>query len=108
MIVVAFCFCFFHSIFTAIDDRPKVMKYLRKISSIQTLLMLGESLGVNGTKLAQNRRSETFLFDLVGDWLNRTHKVDERGMPSWRKLVEELVDVEETGLASDIQRDMEL
>ena len=70
--------------------------------------MLGESLGVNGTKLAQKTGSDTFLFDLVGDWLNRTHKVEERGMPSWRKLVEELVEVEETGLANDIRRDMEL
>ena len=82
------------------------MKYLRRISSVQTLLMVGESLGLDGTKLAQNRTADTFLFDLVGNWLNRTHKVAEKGIPSWRKLIEVLEEVDEMGLASDIPKDL--
>ena len=68
--------------------------------------MVGESLGLDGTKLALKVTAVTFLFDLVGDWLSRTHIVDEKGMPSWRKLIEVLEEVDETGLASDIRKDL--
>ena len=43
------------------------------------------------------QRTKLFLFDLVGDWLSRTHIVAEKGMPSWRKLIEVLEEVDETG-----------
>ena len=81
------------------------MKYLRRISNVQTLLMVGESLGLDGTKLALKVTTVTFLFDLVGDWLSRTHTVDEKGMPSW-KLIEVLEEVDEIGLASDIRKNL--
>ena len=70
--------------------------------------MIGEFLGVDGRKFAKNKTADTFLFDLVGDWLSRTYKVDEKGIPSWRKLIEVLEEVDEIGLANDIRKDLGL
>ena len=84
------------------------MKYLVRIGNIQTLLLIGESLGLDGTKLTQKKITDTFLFDLVGDWLCKTYKVAEKGMPSWNKLVEVLEEVGQEGLANDIRKDVGL
>ena len=66
--------------------------------------MLGDSLGLDGDELKRNLSSNTFLFDLVTDWLARKHRVDEVGTPTWGLLVKILGDVGQTGLASDISR----
>ena len=88
-------------------DRPKVTKYLRRIPS-KDLLFLGESLGLDGTELRSRVNSDTFLFDLIGDWLSRKHRVDQVGRPSWNRLVVGLEEIGETGLASDIKTDLGL
>ena len=89
-----------------LTDRPKVMAYLKKISNNQDLLMVGESLGLDGNELKKNLNSETFLFDLIGDWMSRKHRVDEVGTPTWRGLVQALEHVGQSGLASDIKKDL--
>ena len=91
-----------------IIDRPKVMKYLKRISNNQDLLMVGEFLGLDGNELVKNVNSETFLFCLVGDWMNRKHGVDEVGTPTWRGLVQTLENVGQSGLANDIKKDLNL
>ena len=84
------------------------MKYLKRISNNQDLLMLGESLGLDGNELVKNVNSETFLFCLVGDWLSRKHRVDEVGTPTWERLVHTLENVGQSGLANDIKKDLKL
>ena len=49
--------------------------------------------------------SETFLDDLVGDWLERKHRVDKVGAPTWRKLIEVLREVGQNGLANDLKKE---
>ena len=65
-------------------------------------MRLGEKLGLNGRKLRKRKDSDTFLDDLVGDWLERKDRVDKVGKPTWRKLVEVLRKVGQNGLANDI------
>ena len=87
-----------------VSNRPKVMKYLKRISHSGDLLMLGDSLGLDGDELKRNLSSDTFIFDLVSDWISRKHRVDEVGTPTWKLLAQVLEDVGQTGLANDIRR----
>ena len=87
-----------------VSDRPKVMKYLKKISHSGDLLMLGDSLGLDGDELKRNLSSDTFIFDLASDWIARKYRVDEVGTPTWKLLAQVLEDVGQTGLANDISR----
>ena len=70
--------------------------------------MVGESLGLDGNELKKNLISETFLFDLIGDWLSRKHRVNDVGTPTWRGLVQALEHVGQSGLANDIKKDQKL
>ena len=85
---------------TGDENKLKIVLYLKRIGNNQDLLMIGEGLGLTGlrTKLI----TDTFLHDLVGDWLERKYRVDEVGRPTWRKLVEVLREVGQNGLANDI------
>ena len=80
--------------------------YLKKIGNNQDLLMVGESLGLDGNELKKNLVSETFLFHLVGDWLDRKYRVDKVGTPTWNGLIQALEHVGQSGLANDIKMDM--
>ena len=79
--------------------------YLRRIRNNQDLLRLGEGLGLDGGELRSQMGTGTFLDDLIGAWLERKHRVDEVGRPTWRKLVEVLRQVGQNGLANDIERE---
>ena len=70
--------------------------------------MVGESLRLDGNELKKNMSSETFLFDLIGDWLSRKQRVDEVGTPIWRGLVQALEHVGQGGLANEIKKDLKL
>ena len=54
--------------------------------------------------------SDTFLDDVIAAWLRREDHVEQRGMPTWKVLVEALkhTRVKQNGIASDISRDMGL
>ena len=82
------------------------MAYLTRIGNNQDLLMVRESLGLEGNEPKKNFNSETFLFDLIGDRLSRKHRVDEVGTPTWRGLVQALEHVGQSGLANDIKKDL--
>ena len=84
------------------------MIYLMEIGHNQDLLLLGESLGLDGNELRKNVNSETFVFDLVGDWLSRKHRVDKVGPPTWRGLIKTLEAVKQNGLANNIKKDLNL
>ena len=89
-------------------NKFKIVHYLERISRNQDLVRLGEGLGLNGTELRKRKDSDAFLDDLVRDWLERKYRVDEVGEPTWRKLVEVLRDVEQNGLANDIEKEQGL
>ena len=89
-------------------NKFKIVHYLERISRNQDLVRLGEGLGLNGTELRKRKDSDAFLDDLVRDWLERKYRVDEVGEPTWRKLVEVLRDIEQNGLANDIEKEQGL
>ena len=93
------------SMLTAQANKSKVVQYLKRIGSNEDLLRLGEGLGLDSTELRKKLTSDTFLDDMVREWLERKDRVDEVGTPSWRKLVEVLQEVRQNGLANDIKRE---
>ena len=89
---------------TGDDNKFEIVEWLERIGNNQDLLRLGEGLGLNGKELRKRMISDTFLDDLVGDWLERKYRVDEVEKPTWRKLVEVLRKVGQNGLANDIEK----
>ena len=91
---------------TGETDKFAIVEWLERIGNNRDLLRLGEGLGLNGKELRKRMISDTFLDDLVGDWLERKYRVDEVGKPTWRKLVEVLRKVGQNGLANDIEKNL--
>ena len=81
----------------------EIVQYLERIGSNQDLLRLGEGLGLDGSVLRRKVNSDISLDDMVREWLERKHRVDEVGKPSWRVLIKVLREVGQNGLANDIE-----
>ena len=86
-------------------NKSRIVHYLERISRNRDLLRLGEGLGLDGRELRRNVNSDVLLDDMVEDWLERKHRVDEVGKPSWRVLIKVLRDVGQNGLANDIEEE---
>ena len=84
----------------------EISEYLGGMTTA-SILKLGTVLGLNYSKLKNNMKSETFLFDTIYSWLQKEDNVAKKGNPTWRTLVDALISkgVLQTGIAAKIAKD---
>ena len=91
---------------TGEKDMLEISEYLDGMENAQ-ILKLGFVLGLNYTKLKNNKNSDTFLLDTIHSWLQKEDNVVNKGKPSWRTLINALKSksVGQTGIADQIADD---
>ena len=81
------------------------MKALRNFSKWK---VLGVDLGLDPNKLDQikkdNTESENCLYEMLSEWLKQQYDVDKYGKPTWRKLADEVGELD-SALASKIRKE---
>lgn len=64
---------------------------------------MGLALGISHNRLMKSKDSVFFLNEMINFWLTQVDKVPEKGIPSWKGLVEVLKShIGQTGLANKI------
>ena len=91
---------------TGTEDLADITSYLHKLDKT-TVCKLGLVLGLDYTRLQGMMDSPTFLQSMLAAWLQRVDKVQQVGLPTWKKLVEALRDprVGQNGISTNIEQD---
>ena len=92
--------------YTAIDDVGKVTEYLVDLQPAD-IHNLGIALGLSYPHLKTMESSNTFRNDMIASWLQKEDQVTEKGVPTWKTLVEALrqESVKHKGVAERIETD---
>ena len=91
---------------TGTEDLGDITSYLHKLDKT-AVCNLGLVLGLDYTRLQGMMDSPTFLQDMLAAWLQKVDKVQQVGVPTWKKLVEALRDprVGQNGISTNIEQD---
>ena len=91
---------------TGTEDLGDITSYLHKLDKT-AVCNLGLVLGLDYTRLQGMMDSPTFLQDMLAAWLQRVDKVQQVGLPTWKKLMEALRDprVGQNGISTNIEQD---
>lgn len=84
----------------------EITDYLQGLDRIN-IYQLGLVLGLSDGRVRMIQDSKTFLEDVINLWLQKVDQVQEKGAPSWWRLVDALRNrrIKQNGIANDIAKD---
>ena len=85
------------------EDLADISHYLRELDRA-ALTKLGLDLGISYDRL-RRIDSQNFLEDMLAAWLQRVDQVQQRGTPTWKRLMKCLKRAGQNGIAINIERD---
>ena len=93
-------------LFTDWVNHTEITGYLQGLDKAH-IYRLGLVLGLSEPRVRGMEDSKTFLDDMVAAWLQKVDQVQERGAPTWWRLMEALRDgtLGQNGIARKIIRD---
>ena len=91
-------------LFAGPDYVVDVVEYLILSLNKMQIYQLGLVLGISHNRLEDKKESNTFLYDMIGFWLNQVDRVADKGKPSWVRLAQALKNptLGQVGLAKKI------
>ena len=84
------------------EDLADISHYLNELNK-SAVFNLGLDLGIGYSRLTTD--STNFLQDMLYAWLQKVDQVQERGIPTWERLVKSLKRVGQNGIAMNIEQD---
>ena len=90
--------------YIGVEDLDDITSYLYRLDKT-ALYNLGIVLGLDYSRLKLMKDSSDFLNDMLAGWLHKMDQVQQKGVPTWRRLVKALRDprVGQNGLASEVE-----
>ena len=87
------------------DDLHDITNYLHELGKPE-LMRLGLNFGLNYKRIENKMDSSTFLEEMVVAWLQGADNVQQKGIPTWERLVEALrhKNLQHHGIARKIER----
>ena len=86
------------------DDLHDITNYLHVLGKSE-VKKLGLNFGLTYQRINSMIDSSSFLEDMVAAWLQGADKVQEKGIPTWERLIEALrhETVQQNGIAGKIE-----
>ena len=87
------------------DDLHDITNYLHELGKSE-VMKLGLYLGLAYQRIKSMMDSSNFLEDVVAAWLQKADNVQQKGIPTWERLVEALRQktVSQHGIACKIEK----
>ena len=89
-------------------DLADITSYLHQMVDKAPICNLGLDLGIGYNRLKTMMDSPIFLQDVLAAWLKRVDQVQQRGVPTWNRLVTSLRRIGQNGIATDIEQDQQI
>ena len=89
-------------------DFTDITKYFRGLVEKAAVCNLGLELGIHYNRLKTMMDSPMFLQDVLAAWLKQVDQVQQRGAPTWKRLVTSLRRIGQNGIATNIEHDKQI
>lgn len=89
-------------------DFADIISYFHELVEKAAVCNLGIQLGIHYNRIKTMMDSPIFLHDVLAAWLKQVDQVQQKGVPTWKRLVTSLRTIGQNGIATNIEHDKQI